>query len=159
MSKTITVKELMSKSLVTLSPEMDMEAAIKILLKNRVSGATVIDADRNIVGILSEKDCLRIFASGAYNSLPNRCVADYMSKDVQTIDPDADIFRAADIFMKNSFRRLPVVEDGKLLGQISRRDILAGSRKLWEESPYQKPWTDSKYIPDELRARLESKGA
>lgn len=157
MSKAITVRDLMNKSLVTLKPDMDMEKAIGVLLKNRVSGATVVDGERKVVGVLSEKDCLRIYASGAYNSLPNRRVADYMSKEVFTVDPEADLFRVAELFLKHHFRRLPVIEEGVLIGQISRRDVLAGSRELWEESPVKKQWTDSKYIPEELRARLESK--
>lgn len=157
MPEAITVSDLMTKSVKTLRPEMDMEQAIKTLLKSKVSGATVIDAERHVVGVLSEKDCLRIFASGAYNSLPNATVSEYMSKDVMTVGPDADLFRVADIFLKHSFRRLPVIENGVLVGQVSRRDVLARSRALWEESPIKKEWTDSKYIPDELRARLESK--
>ena len=157
MSKAMTAADLMSKSLVTLKPDMDMEQAISVLLKAKVSGATVVDDDKRIVGMLSEKDCLRIFASGAYNALPNSRVADYMSKEVTTVDPEADLFKIAEIFLKHQFRRLPVVQDGVLVGQVSRRDVLAGSKALWEESPIKKEWTDSKYIPDELRARLESK--
>ncbi len=157
MAKTITVGEIMARKLVTLRPDMDMQQAIELLLKHKISGATVVDQDRNIVGMLSEKDCLRIFANGAYNSLPNAKVSDYMAKNVITISPEADLFTVADLFLKNPFRRLPVVENGTLVGQVSRRDILAGSRKIWEESPIKKEWTDSKYIPDEIRARLESK--
>lgn len=157
MSKAITVAEIMAKSLVTLRPDMAMEQAIGVLLKNKVSGATVVDKDRNIVGMLSEKDCLRIFANRAYDSLPSAKVADYMSKDVVTVSPQEDLFSVADLFLKHPFRRLPVVDNGVLVGQVSRRDILAGSRKIWEESPIKKEWTDSKYIPDEIRARLDSK--
>ncbi len=157
MAKAITVREIMVKSLVTLSPDMDMGRAIQLLLKHKVSGATVVDENRRIVGMLSEKDCLRIFANRAYNSLPGAKVKTYMSKNVVTITPDADLFTVADIFLKNPFRRLPVMEDGVLVGQVSRRDVLAGSRRIWEASPVQKEWTDSKYIPDEIRAKLESK--
>lgn len=157
MAQVFTARDLMARSLVTLKPDMDMEQAIDILLKNKVSGATVVGDDGEVLGVLSEKDCLRIFASGAYNSLPSTFVKDYMSKDVLTVAPDADLFRVADLFLKNSFRRLPVVEEGLLVGQISRRDVLARSRELWQAQPPQKEWTDSKYIPDEIRARLDSK--
>ncbi len=157
MAKSITVGEIMAKTLVTLRPDMDMGQAINVLLKNKVSGATVVDHDRKIVGMLSEKDCLRIFANRAYNSLPSAKVADYMSKDVVTVSPDEDLFSVADLFLRHPFRRLPVVLDGELVGQVSRRDILAGSRRIWEESPVKKEWTDAKYIPDEIRARLDSK--
>lgn len=157
MARVFTARDLMSRSLVTLMPEMDMEQAIHVLLKNKVSGATVVNEDGEVQGVLSEKDCLRIFASGAYNSLPKTYVQDYMSKDVTTITPDADLFRVAELFLKNSFRRLPVVEDGILVGQVSRRDVLERSRELWQAAPPKREWTDSKYIPDEIRARLESR--
>jgi CBS domain-containing protein len=159
MSRAIAVEELMVQSPVTLRPEMDMEEAIGILLKHKISGATVINEQRQVVGVLSEKDCLRIFANGAYNALPSAPVAEFMSKEVTTIGPDADLFTVADLFLKHSFRRLPVVKEGVLVGQVSRRDVLAGSRELWEESPVKKEWTDSKYISDELRARLDAKGS
>jgi predicted transcriptional regulator len=65
-----TVKEYMQRRLVTLQPDMPIEVAIQLLLKNRISGAPVVDEDRKLIGVLSEKDCLRIFANGAYNVLP-----------------------------------------------------------------------------------------
>lgn len=157
MSKAFTAKDLMSRSLVTLKPEMDLEQAIHVLLKNKVSGATVVNDDGEVQGVLSEKDCLRIFTSGAYNSLPKSYVRDYMTRDVTTVAPDADLFRVAELFLKNSFRRLPVIEDGILVGQVSRRDVLERSRELWQAAPPVKEWTDAKYIPDEIRARLESR--
>ncbi len=157
MARAFTAQDLMSRSLVTLKPDMDMEQAIHILLKNKVSGATVVNDEGEIQGVLSEKDCLRIFTSGAYNSLPKSYVRDYMTKEVTTIAPEADLFRVADLFLKNSFRRLPVVEDGILVGQVSRRDVLERSRELWQAAAPPKEWTDSKYIPDALRARLESR--
>ena len=157
MSKVFTARDLMSRSLVTLKPDMDLEQAIDVLLKNKVSGAAVVGSEGEVLGVLSEKDCLRIFASGAYNSLPNTYVRDYMSKNVTTVAPDADLFRVADLFLKNSFRRLPVVEDGVLIGQVSRRDVLERSRQLWQAAPAPREWTDSKYIPDEVRARLDSR--
>ncbi len=153
-----TVKDCMTTKLVTLRPDMEIGEAIKILLKHKISGASVVDEDKKLVGMLSEKDCLRIFANGAYNSLPGAVVEQYMSREVTTIDSDADIFTAADIFLKNPFRRLPIVDDeGRLLGQISRRDILNGSHKIWSASPVKKAWTDSTYLTDEIKAALTTK--
>lgn len=159
MSLIITVREMMSSSVVTLKPSMDMADAIRVLLKNKVSGATVVDDENQVVGILSEKDCLRIFVSGAYNSLPDARVADYMSKEVIVVDPDDDLFSVAELYLKHHFRRIPVVEEGKLIGQITRREILEGSRKIWEASPVKKEWTDAKYIPEEVQAKLDAKGS
>lgn len=156
MSKLITAREIMSKTLVTLQPDMDMIEAMFLLLKHHISGAPVVDDEWRVVGVLSEKDCLRMFAHGAYDKSPSGHVKDYMSTQVTTVDPSTDLFTIADIFLKNSFRRLPVAEEGKLIGQVSRRDVLDGSRALWLESPVKPKWTDSKYVPDEIRARLDS---
>jgi CBS domain-containing protein len=153
----ITAKEIMAKSLVTLRADMSLTEAIEVLLKSKVSGATVVDEDRHVVGVLSEKDCLRIFAVGAYNTLPHGNVGEYMSKPVTTIAPDTDLFTIAELFMKHSFRRLPVLENGVLVGQVSRRDVLESSRRLWEGELQKKAYPDSKYIPDEIKARLQSK--
>ncbi len=156
MAHIVTADQIMSKKLVTLRPDMDMIAAMYLLLKHRVSGATVVDQEDRVLGVLSEKDCLRMFANGAYNELPSAHVSDYMSRTLTTIAPDTDLFTIAGIFLKSAFRRLPVVKDGKLVGQVSRRDVLDGSRAVWLSSPVKKKWTDSKYIPDEIQARLDS---
>lgn len=157
MSKVPVVRDIMATKLVTLSPEMSIQKAIDQLLKHRISGAPVVDDERKLVGILSEKDCLRIFANGAYNNLPGGIVDQYMSKSLTTIEAETDLFTVADIFFKNSFRRLPVLdEDGLLIGQVSRCDVLAGSRQIWETSPVEREWTDARYLTDEIKAALES---
>ena len=153
-----TVRDCMTTKVVTLAPGMRIEEAIRILLKHRISGAPVVDEAGKLIGVLSEKDCLRIFANGAYNVLPGAVVEQYMSTEVSTIDDQADIFTAADVFLKNPFRRLPIVdENGLLVGQISRRDVLNGSQAIWAEtSPFKKAWTDAKYIPTQVQAVLDS---
>ncbi|HMO51709.1 MAG TPA: CBS domain-containing protein [Kiritimatiellia bacterium] len=158
MSKVILVREVMATGLLTLKPDMPIFQAIGLLLKNKVSGAPVVDENNKLVGVLSEKDCLRIFANEAFFSeTAGGAVADYMTREVQTIDPDAEVFAAADVFMKHSFRRLPVVDDGNLVGQLSRRDILMASMRIVEESPKKKAWSDARYIPEEIKAVLEDR--
>ena len=157
MSKLPVVKDIMVTKLVTLSPDMHIQQAISLLLKHRISGAPVVDDEKKLVGVLSEKDCLRIFANGAYNNLPGGVVDQYMSKTLTTIEADTDLFTVADIFFKNSFRRLPVQDtDGRLVGQVSRCDVLEGSRQIWETSPVEREWTDSKYLTDEIKAALKT---
>jgi len=157
MSNVPVVREFMVTKLVTLRPEMDIFVAIDLLLKHHISGAPVVDAEQRLVGILSEKDCLRVVASGAFHRSASGQVEDYMSREVQTVDPEADVFRVADMFLTRSFRRLPVLEQGKLVGQVSRRDVLNASRKVLEESTVQKPWTDARYLTDEIKAALADK--
>lgn len=154
-SKVPVVHEFMTEKVITLKSSMTISEAIDLLLKNRISGAPVVDEEGILVGVLSEKDCLRLFASGAYNQVPGAHVDHYMSKDLLTVGPNDGLFTVAGIFLKNTFRRLPVVEGGKLIGLVSRRDILDGSRKIWESSPVEKPWTDSRYLTDEIKAALK----
>ncbi len=144
-------KDFMIKDVITFHPDTDVYEAIHILLERKISGTPIVQDDK-IVGVLSEKDCLRILANGKFHELPGGSVSNYMSTPVHTIHPDADIFAVADIFLKNHFRRVPVVKDGKLVGQISRRDIL---RAIQEEDS--SPIEDDKdygYITNEMKASL-----
>ncbi|PCH66001.1 MAG: CBS domain-containing protein [Bacteroidetes bacterium] len=124
MEKLPVVEDYMAKELLTLSPDMDIHEGISFLLDNKISGAPVTTEDFNMVGILSEKDCLRLLARGVDNQIVSGTVADFMTKNVITIPSNMDIYYCAGIFLKNYYRRLPVVDDGKLVGQISRRDLL-----------------------------------
>jgi predicted transcriptional regulator len=124
------VRDYMDKSFITLSPDMDVYQAIDILLKKGITGAGVVDKKGNLLGVLSEKDCLRTLVHGAYSELPSGIVSDYMTKNVVTIAPDQDIFSTADMFFTHVFRRLLVVEEGKLIGQITRRDLLRVVQKI-----------------------------
>lgn len=157
MSQIPVVREFMATHLVTLRSDMSIFAAIDLLLKHQISGAPVVDAEDKLVGVLSEKDCLRVIASGAFHKTAGGEVSDYMSHEVLTVGPDDDVFHVADIFLTHSFRRLPVLDKGKLVGQVSRRDVLNASRRILEESPIQKPWTDAKYLTDEIKAALSDK--
>lgn len=154
MSTVPVVRDVMAAKLVTLRAEMDIHEAIALLLKHHISGAPVVDEHQQLLGVLSEKDCLRVFANDAYHQLAGGRVGDYMSRIVTTVDPDDDVFKVADLFLKHHFRRLPVLDDGKLVGQVSRRDILNASLKMLEGK---KPWTDAKYLSPEMQAVLADK--
>jgi predicted transcriptional regulator len=125
------VRDYMDKKFTTLDPEMNIYDAIQIFLDNGITGAAVIDKKENLVGILSEKDCLHTIVHGAYSSVPGGGkVKDFMTKDVVTIHPDLDVFTVADQFLNCHFRRLLVMEDKKLVGQITRRDLLRIIKKI-----------------------------
>ena len=120
----IAVKEYMSASLVTFTQELDVMNAIDILVKHRISGAPVVDERGNLVGLLSEKDCMKVaLQAGYYEQLAGR-VEDYMTRNVITVEAESSVLEVAKLFMENGPRRYPVVEDNRLVGQISRRDVL-----------------------------------
>jgi len=125
------VGEFMDKSFITLTPEMDVYRAIDIMLKGNITGAAVVDNKERLVGVLSEKDCLRTLVHGAYSGLPSGKVSDFMSKEPETVHADLDIFSVADMFLNRTYRRLLVVDEEKtLVGQITRRDLLRVIQKL-----------------------------
>jgi CBS domain-containing protein len=123
-----TARDLMARNLVTLVPETLLFDAIAILLGNDISGAPVVDRDGRLVGLLSEFDCLRVIAAGEfhdYGYYAETTVADVMTHASHTIDPSLDLWAIAAEFVRHRVRRLPVLENGKLIGQVSRRDLLA----------------------------------
>ena len=123
---TRTVADIMSTRLVTFPPDMNIHEAIRILLEERISGAPVVAADGALVGVLSKKDCLRIVFSSRYHDDRGGPVRDFMSTPVETMDAALDVVSAAQHFLASHFRRFPVLRDGKLVGQVSRYDVLKG---------------------------------
>lgn len=123
------VREYMDKVVPTLRPETDIYEAVSFLLDNHVTGAPVVDGQDGVIGMLTEYDCLRLLAEGVDSDIPRGRVKDFMSTKVQTIPSRMNIYFAAGIFVGNRFRRLPVVDDGKLVGAITRFDILRAIKK------------------------------
>jgi predicted transcriptional regulator len=120
----IKVKDFMSASLVVLSPSTAILEAARQLVESRISGAPVVDQTGNLVGVLSEKDCMRIALQAGYHSEAAGTVAEYMHKEVKTVDAERNIVDVAMMFIEDDYRRYPVMKDGRLVGQISRRDVL-----------------------------------
>lgn len=115
----------MDKRILALPPQASMREAIDFLLDNHVTGVAVVDPTGTVVGIVTAKDCLRLLATGIDGEIPqDGTVEDFMTTEVVTIPPEMDVYFAAGIFLANNFRRLPVVENGRLVGAITRYDIL-----------------------------------
>jgi CBS domain-containing protein len=136
MSKSLpTAGDVMARDLVTLAPETDIHEAMRTLLKRKISGAPVVDADRRLVGVLSEKDCLRVLTAEAFDGRPLGHVADYMTRAPHAIEPEAGLVDIVGRFLASPYRRLPVVDaEGRLLGQVSRRDALAAVDAIRDNS-------------------------
>jgi CBS domain-containing protein len=132
MTSPILACDMMVTKLITLSPDMGLRDAARLLLKNRISGAPVVNAAGELIGIFSEKDLMQALIDAVYDELPSSEVSAYMSRKVYTVDAQADILAIAQIFRTKDYRRLPVVQEGKLVGQISRRDVMAAVVKLLE---------------------------
>lgn len=126
------IKAYMSRELVTLTPGMEINRAMHLLVDNRLSGAPVLDETGNLVGMLSQKDCLKAALHASYYRDWGDTVADYMSGEVQTLDADLDLAEAAEAFLASPFRRFPVMEEGRLAGLISRSDLLRALAGNWQ---------------------------
>jgi CBS domain-containing protein len=118
------VRDHMDSFVSTLRPDAEIMEAISFLLEKRVTGAPVIDDSGKLVGMLTERDCLTLVAEGAEAKRPQGTVADFMTTDVITISPEVDVYYVAGLFLEHSFRRLPIIEEGKVVGAITRFDIL-----------------------------------
>ncbi len=129
------VKDYMSANTTTFTPEMDIERAIDQLIDKRISSAPVIDKTGDLVGMLTERDCMKIALSSSYYEEAAGKVSDYMRPVPTTIEADASIAEVASLFSEDIHRRYPVVEDNRLVGEISRRDVLKALRTLWVHCP------------------------
>ncbi|HIA36590.1 MAG TPA: CBS domain-containing protein [Flavobacteriales bacterium] len=131
-----TVADYMTTELITFTPDQDIREVIEIIISNKISGAPVINDKKELVGIISEKDCLRVIYDDKYHNLPpnKEKVSNYMSKKVVSVEETLDVADAANLFLNSNFRRYPVVRDGKMIGLVSRHDILRASKKIKKTS-------------------------
>ena len=130
------VDDYMARELTTFKPSDDIHKAIKVLVDKRISGAPVVDNDNRLVGVLSKKDCLKVVYSAGYHQDWGGLVEEYMSPDVTTIESGTDIITAADRFMNSSFRRFPILINGRMIGLICRHDILRALEDLWSDARF-----------------------
>jgi len=133
--KSVKVADYMATRLVTFHPETNVVQALGEMLKHRISGAPVVDIDGNLVGVLSEVDVMQIVIQDSYYDESMGIVADFMKTEVDTVSPDDDIYSLAQRFLAEHRRRYPVVRDGRLVGQISRRDVLRAAEDFLVNKP------------------------
>lgn len=127
MLRSVKVQDYMATNLISFSPETQLFDAIRALQEYGISGAPVVDAEGQLLGMLSELDCLRAILTLTYHEEEMGSgghVADYMSPQVDTVAYGSDLTEVSRRFMELGRRRMPVIHQGKLVGQISRRDVL-----------------------------------
>jgi len=126
------ITKYMAKDLVTFKPEDEIGLVIDTLMEKKISGAPVLNDQHELVGMISEQDCLRVIIDSVYYNQPlsKHLVKDYMTRELLTVDVNDDVVDVANLFLKHRFRRFPVVENGILKGQVSKRDILRAAKKM-----------------------------
>jgi len=124
--QSLKVEDYMARKLLTFKPDQPMLDVVETLMKHKISGGPVVDDSGKLVGVISEGDCLKEVVKGKYLNMPSftGLVSEHMAKNVVTVDPGLNIFEAAKMFLEKRLRRFPVVLDGKLIGQISQKDIM-----------------------------------
>lgn len=134
--KLLKVKDYMTTSLITFSPSQKVHSVVEAIIKNKISGGPVVNEKNELVGIISEGDCLKQLSESRYYNMPleEDLVEKRMIRDVETIDGNMDIFDAANKFLSSKRRRFPIVQNGKLVGQISQKDILKAALELKSEN-------------------------
>lgn len=128
----VLVKDYMARRLITFKPYQSMYKVVEVLIKYNISGGPVVNDEEELVGVLSEGDCLKEVVKGKYHNMPilSGLAEDYMVKEVLTVSPDINIFEVAKMFLEKRLRRFPVVENKKLVGQISQKDVMKAVLKI-----------------------------
>jgi len=127
----ILVRDYMTTRLTLLKPDMEIQRAVHILLENKVSGALVINDDGDLVGILTERDCLKVVLNATYHYEYAGTVAEFMVRDVKVMAPNDNLVDAAKRFYQERYLRYPVLDNGRLVGQISRSDVMRALGDVW----------------------------
>ncbi|MCA9129303.1 MAG: CBS domain-containing protein [Planctomycetales bacterium] len=120
----ILAREIMTQNLITLSPDLDVFEAIELLLRRRISGAPVVESNGSYLGVFSESSCMRFIVNAAYDAMPDAGLMPFVDGDAPTIEPDTDVLTIVQTFLNQGTRRLPVLDAGRLVGQVSRRDVM-----------------------------------
>ncbi|MAP81739.1 MAG: inosine-5-monophosphate dehydrogenase [Aequorivita sp.] len=131
-SEKIKVSDYMTRNLITFSPEQTIMEVMEILVKKRISGGPVVNQQNELIGIISEGDCMKQLSDSRYHNFPieDLKVEQHMITNVDTIDGDMNVLDAANKFLESKHRRFPIIEDGKLAGQISQSDVLRAAMEL-----------------------------
>lgn len=122
----ITVKDCMSKNMVLFTKDQSIIEVVEKLIKHRISGGPVVDKHKHVIGVISEGDCIKQISESRYYNMPmeDTSIEKYMSKEVDTMSPEINLFDAANRFLVSKRRRFPVVENNKIIGIVSQKDIL-----------------------------------
>ena len=118
----IRARSIMSRKIMTVTEDANIRHVMKLLSENRVTGLPVVSEDMALLGIVTEKDILKVLLYG--KDIKSKKAADLMATDVVSFDEDEDLMVIFRTLVEGNFRRVPILADGKLTGIISRRDII-----------------------------------
>jgi len=120
----ILVADYMDHNPHAVSASTSIKDAVAMMLKERVIGVPVIDDDKKLIGYLSEQDCVKDMLNDAFHCEEPGAVSTAMQTDILSVSPDTTIVKIAETIMGNRPKNYPVLTDGKLVGLITRSDVL-----------------------------------
>ncbi|GAL78727.1 inosine monophosphate dehydrogenase-related protein [Algibacter lectus] len=123
----------MTTDLITFTPNQTIESVMQKLITHRISGGPVVNENNELIGVISEGDCIKQISESRYYNMPmqDKTIENHITMNVDTIDGNMNIFDAANKFLSAKRRRFPIVENGKLVGgQISQKDVLKAAMTL-----------------------------
>ncbi|MCD4781516.1 MAG: CBS domain-containing protein [Candidatus Omnitrophica bacterium] len=123
------VEKIMVKDVLVVGPETPISMVVKILAIRKITGVPVVDENKKLLGVISEKDVMHLLLASGSDLLTMKA-EDFMTKDVAIFEPDVDVNEICKFLMDKPFRRVPIVSDGCLKGIVSRADII---KLLWKE--------------------------
>ena len=127
----VDLRDYMLTNPIKIKADENLLDAMGLIIDNKVSGVCVVDTQGMLVGVLSEMDCLNAVLDATYNEGSMGCVQDYMTRDhILSAKPSDDIIDIAQDMLVHKHRRRPVVENGKLVGQITCRQLLSAVKKF-----------------------------
>ncbi|WP_405200272.1 CBS domain-containing protein [Christiangramia sp. LLG6405-1] len=126
------VRDYMTEKLITFRENENIMDVVEKLIKHGISGGCVVNERNELLGIISEGDCMKQISDSRYYNMPmtDLTVGKRMISNVETIDGNMNVLDAAKIFIEKRFRRFPIVENNQLIGQISQRDVLKAALRL-----------------------------
>ena len=132
MPTSIAIRNFMETDVVTLRPDMDVLQAVFVLLDNKISGAPVVDANGALVGMLTERDCMKVALDAAFHQQSGGTVADFMASDVVAVPAEEAIIDTVRRFYDDKYLRDPVVDGTGLVGVISRSELMRVIGEYWK---------------------------
>ena len=125
-------KDIMTRQVICIRKDTPIFEAIKLMVQNNITGVPVVEDDMTLVGMLTEQDVLRLLHT--YEDEKDRTVNDFMTEPVVHFEEDEPLLDVCHCLRDNSMRRVPVTSNGKVVGVISRSDILKCILELSEQS-------------------------
>jgi CBS domain-containing protein len=126
-------KDIMTTDVISTTKETPIYEAMELLINNEITGMPVVDDGMGLLGVITEKDCLRLFYGDEYE---NKTVRDFMTQPAVHYDENDSLQTICDFMMINYFRRIPVTDKkGKVVGILSRPDVI---KYILDQRPVEK---------------------